>query len=683
MIYTPDKIRNIAVVGHQGSGKTTLVEALAYITGLIKEKGRIEEKDTISDYRNEEKKRQMSLSSSIIPLAYKDYKINLIDLPGNDDFIYEQIGITRLIKGAVLVIDASKGVQVGTRKAFKRLKKRGVPIFIYLNKRDKDDVDFDSLYEKIKEKLDEHKCVPFSYPIGHREKFDGFVNVPEKKARKFNGTDCVDDVIYDDKKAIIFSLYNRLCESVAYSSEDRLDKFCSGEPLTDKEIKSGLRKGVLNGDLYPILVGSATKNIGLNTRLDRFIDYLPSPMDLKPYIAKDEQGNEVSVKTDNEEPASLVVFKEAYNPYQGRISIFKVNSGIVHLGDTLYCPNNKKTYKRTSLFTICGEKLTPATEITAGDIGAATKLEERKVAYTLSSPERVVEFAPAKYPTATFFRALVPETKKDSDKLFPEINKFQIQMPTLKLDNNTHTGQILLGSLSSSHLDYVLNQIKENGIKFHTEAVKIEYKETITQKAEAEGRYIKQSGGSGYYGVVNRTFEPAKETSFASTVFGGHIDKGYFPPVEEGFHEALKKGLLTGSEVINVKATLTDGKQHTVDSNEMAFKNAAMLAFKNAYRDCAPILLEPYYKIVVNVSPDYLNSVYSDLSRKRGQIRATEEGDDGTLNVIAIVPQAEILEYANELKSLTKSTGFFNLTFEDYKPVPKELAEKIIQSRKK
>ena len=298
MIYTPDKIRNIAVVGHQGSGKTTLVEALAYITGLIKEKGRIEEKDTISDYRNEEKKRQMSLSSSIIPLAYKDYKINLIDLPGNDDFIYEQIGITRLIKGAVLVIDASKGVQVGTRKAFKRLKKRGVPIFIYLNKRDKDDVDFDSLYEEIKEKLDEHKCVPFSYPIGHREKFDGFVNVPEKKARKFNGTDCVDDVIYDDKKAIIFSLYNRLCESVAYSSEDRLDKFCSGEPLTDKEIKSGLRKGVLNGDLYPILVGSATKNIGLNTRLDRFIDYLPSPMDLKPYIAKDEQGNEVSVKTD-------------------------------------------------------------------------------------------------------------------------------------------------------------------------------------------------------------------------------------------------------------------------------------------------------------------------------------------------------------------------------------------------
>ena len=235
MIYTPDKIRNIAVVGHQGSGKTTLVEALAYITGLIKEKGRIEEKDTISDYRNEEKKRQMSLSSSIIPLAYKDYKINLIDLPGNDDFIYEQIGITRLIKGAVLVIDASKGVQVGTRKAFKRLKKRGVPIFIYLNKRDKDDVDFDSLYEEIKEKLDEHKCVPFSYPIGHREKFDGFVNVPEKKARKFNGSDCVDDVIYDDKKAIIFSLYNRLCESVAYSSEDRLDKFCSGEPLTDQD----------------------------------------------------------------------------------------------------------------------------------------------------------------------------------------------------------------------------------------------------------------------------------------------------------------------------------------------------------------------------------------------------------------------------------------------------------------
>lgn len=683
MIYTPDRIRNIAVVGHQGSGKTTLVEALAYLTGLIKEKGRIEEKNTISDFRPEEKKKQMSLSSSVVPLTYNDYKINLIDLPGNDDFIYEQIGITRLIKGAVLVIDASKGVQVGTRKAFKRLKKRGVPIFIYLNKRDKDDVDFDSLYEEIKEKLDEHKCVPFSYPIGRREKFDGFVNIPEKKARKFNGVNCVDDVIYDDKKAIIFSLYNRLCESVAYSSEDRLDKFCSGEPLTDKEIKSGLRKGVLNGDLYPILVGSAEKNIGLNTRLDRFIDYLPAPSDLKPYAALDEEGKEADVKTSNEEPASLRVFKETYNPYQGRISIFKVNSGVVRLGDTLYCPNNKKTYKRTALFTICGEKLTPAQEISAGDIGAATKLEDRRVSYTLSAREKIVRFRPTKYPTATYFKALVPETKKDSDKLFPEITKFQIQMPTLRLDNNVNTGQILLGSLSSSHLDYVLDQIKENGIKFHTEPVKIEYKETITQKGEAEGRYIKQSGGSGYYGVVNRTFEPAAETCFASTVFGGHIDKGYFPPVEEGFREARKKGLLTGSEVINVKATLTDGKQHTVDSNEMAFKNAARLAFKNAYRSCAPILLEPYYKITVNVSPEYLNAVYSDLSRKRGQITATEEGDDGTLNVRAIVPQAEMLEYANELKSFTKSTGFFNLTFDSYKPVPKELADKIIQSRKK
>lgn len=683
MIYTPEKIRNIAVVGHQGSGKTTLVEALAYLTGLIKTKGSIEEKNTLSDFTPEEKKKQMSLSSSIIPLTYKDYKINLIDLPGNDDFVYEQIGITRLIKGAVLVIDASKGVQVGTRKAFKRLKKRGVPIFIYLNKRDKDDVDFDSLYKEIKQKLDEHKCVPFSYPIGRRENFDGFVNVPEKKARKFNGTDCVDDVIYDDKKPIIFALYNRLCESVAYSSEDRLDKFCSGEPLTDREIKTGLRKGVLNGDLYPILVGSATKNIGLNTRLNRFIDYLPSPSDLKPYVAHDENGKEIDVKTDNEEPASLVIFKESYNPYQGRISVFKVNSGIVRVGDTLFCPNNKKSYKLSALYSPCGEKLNPVSEISAGDIGAATKLEERKVSYTLSAQERVVQFKPTKYPTATFFKAIVPETKKDSDKLFPEIAKYQLQMPTLKLDNNIHTGQILLGSLSSSHLDYVLDQIAQSGIKFHTEPVRIEYKETITKKAEAEGRYIKQSGGSGYYGVVLMSFEPAKETGFVSTVFGGHIDKGYFPPVEEGFREARKKGLLTGSEVINVKATLRDGKQHTVDSNEMAFKNAAMLAFKNAYRNCSPILLEPYYKIIVNVSPDYLNAVYSDLSRKRGQIRSTEEGDDATLNVTAIVPQAEILEYANELKSLTKSTGFFNLSFEDYRPVPKEIAEKIIASRKK
>lgn len=683
MSFTPESIRNVAVLGHQGSGKTTLVESLAYKVGLISEKGTIEKKNTISDYLMDEKKKQLSISSSIVPLVYNDHKINLIDVPGNDDFIYETIGITRLIKGAILVIDASRGVQIGTVKHFNLLKKRGVPIFIYINKMDKENVNFTELYEEIVEKLDK-KCVPFSYPIGRKENFDGFVNVVELKARKYNGVTCEDDEIYEDKRQIVFELHNRLCEAVATTDDALLEKFFSGEELSRDEIRQGLRKGVLEGELYPIIVGSAAKDIGINTLLTMLVDYLPSPADLKPYVATDEEGNEVEIKTEINSEASLYVFKNSYSSYQGLTSIFKVNSGVIKVGDEVYCPNNDKTYRISTLFEVVGEKLNPVTEVSAGDIGATTKLEDIRLSYTLCSPKRVIKYKQVNYPTATYFKALDFATKADSDKFFPSLEKIMIEDPSIELRKNQTTNQILVGGLSSSHLAYVFERLKNNyKINFTPVTPKIVYKETITKKASAEGRYIKQSGGSGYYGVVNMDFEPAEETSFGSTVFGGHIDKGYFPAVEKGFNEALQHGQLVGAPVINVKATLTDGKQHSVDSNEMAFKNAAILAFKDAYMKCGPILLEPFDKITVNVSNDYLGAVLSDLSKRRGKIQSSEEDAYGNLDVVALVPEAEIQEYANELKAITKSTAFFNLEFYDYEKVPDLLAQKIIEENKK
>lgn len=679
MVFEPSKIRNVAVLGHQGCGKTTLVESLAYKAGLIGKKGSVENKNTLSDFLSDEKKKQMSISSSIIPVEYQGYRLNFIDLPGNDDYVYETIGITRLVKGAILVIDASKGVQVGTIKSFKALRKRGVPIILFINKMDKEDVDFNALYQQIRETLDDKKCAPFSYPVGREQNFDGFINIVDLKARKYNGIDCVDDVIYDDKKQIVFELHNRLCETVATTDDEMLEKFFSGEPLSNDEIRNGLRKGVLSGDIYPILVGSATKDIGTNTLLNMLVDYLPSPQDLKPYIAKDERGKDVEVLTSTDQEASLIFFKNYYNPYQGLISAFKVNSGIVRLGDELYCPNNQRTYRIFALFSICGEKLTPIEEVGAGDIAAFTKFDDIRLSYTFTSPKRIVQYKMVRYPTATYYKAIVPATKADSDKVFPAVERMMMEDPTLDLRKNATTNQLLIGSLSSSHLMSVLDKLKdENKINFTLETPKIVYKETITTSGEAEGRYIKQSGGSGYYGVVVMKFEPSDRIQFCSTVFGGHIDKGYFPAVEKGFNEALEHGGLIGAPVINVKATLTDGKQHSVDSNEMAFKNAGILAFKEAYPKCNPILLEPYDKITVNVTSDYLGPILSDLSKRRGKILSTEEGDENTLNVIALVPEAEIQEYANELKSITKSTGFFNLEFEDYEPVPSNLAEKII-----
>ena len=683
MSFTPELIRNVAVLGHQGSGKTTLVESLAYKVGLISEKGTIEKKNTISDYLMDEKKKQLSISSSIVPLVYNDHKINLIDVPGNDDFIYETIGITRLIKGAILVIDASRGVQIGTVKHFNLLKKRGVPIFIYINKMDKENVNFTELYEEIVEKLDK-KCVPFSYPIGRKENFDGFVNVVELKARKYNGVTCEDDEIYEDKRQIVFELHNRLCEAVATTDDALLEKFFSGEELSRDEIRQGLRKGVLEGELYPIIVGSAAKDIGINTLLTMLVDYLPSPADLKPYVATDEEGNEVEIKTEINSEASLYIFKNSYSSYQGLTSIFKVNSGVIKVGDEVYCPNNDKTYRISTLFEVVGEKLNPVTEVSAGDIGATTKLEDIRLSYTLCSPKRVIKYKQVNYPTATYFKALDFATKADSDKFFPSLEKIMIEDPSIELRKNQTTNQILVGGLSSSHLAYVFERLKNNyKINFTPVTPKIVYKETITKKASAEGRYIKQSGGSGYYGVVNMDFEPAEETSFGSTVFGGHIDKGYFPAVEKGFNEALQHGQLVGAPVINVKATLTDGKQHSVDSNEMAFKNAAIIAFKDAYMKCGPILLEPFDKITVNVSNDYLGAVLSDLSKRRGKIQSSEEDAYGNLDVVALVPEAEIQEYANELKAITKSTAFFNLEFYDYEKVPDLLAQKIIEENKK
>ena len=679
MSFSPEKIRNIAVVGHQSSGKTSLCESLVYKAGIIKEKGSIEKKNTISDYLADEKKKLSSLQSSIISFDYNDYHYNLIDIPGNDDFIFEMIGVTKLVKGAVLVIDATKGVQIGTIKAFNRLRKRGVPIFIFINKMDSSNISFNSLYEDICNQLDKKKCVPFTYPLGKEDKFDGFVNVVELKARIYNGTTCVDGEIYDDKKQIVFELHNRLCEAVATTNDELLEKFFSSTPLTNEEIKTGLREGILSGELYPLIVGSATKDIGCNTLLNMFKDYFPSPSDLQPIKGKDEAGKEVLIKTDINDPLALTIFKTTFNAYQGLISIFKVHSGKISIGDEVYCTNNQKTYKINTLFSLFGEKLVPVKELSAGDIGATTKLDDLRLSYCLVSPERKVIIDPTNYPTATYFKGIIPESKNDSDKLFSSIEKLLIEDPCIKLEKNDSTNQILIGGLSSSHLNYIFEKLKEEyGIKFSLEDAKISYRETITKSGSAEGRYIKQSGGSGYYGVVNMEFSPSDKNEFDQKVFGGHVSKGYFPAVEKGFFEALEKGSLTSSPVINVKGVLLDGKEHSVDSNEMAFKNAAIAAFRNAYDSLGPILLEPYYKLSIVVSSEYLGNILSDLTKRRARILSTEEKEGNSIEVVALVPQAEILEYANEIKSITKATGYYNQEFNSYEPVPKALADSII-----
>jgi elongation factor G len=678
MDFHPSNIRNIAILGHQGSGKTTLSESLNSITENV-DAGSIERKNTISDYLPEEKDRLSSCSLSIVPVFYSGYKINLIDIPGNDDFISEALGVTRLIKGAILLIDASKGVEIETIKHYNLLKKRGIPTIIFVNKMDKENVKFDEILENIQSKLGK-RCIPFCYPIGRQANFDGFVNVVTLKARKYNGKECVDDVIYDDKKEKVLELHNMISEQVALTDDKLLDKFFSGEALTMEEINTGLRKGVLDGTLCPVLVGSATKKIGLHTLLSMFIEYMPNPCDLKPYTGINKDGDEIERITDDAQPFSAYVFKTLVNSYTGVTTIIKINSGTLSVGDEVLCTSTKQIVKIGALNFLKGETRIPVQKVFAGDIVSIPKLEGVKTGDTLCSQDFPITYVPVKYPTATYFLSIKVSDKKDEDKLNSVLVKIKLEDPCIEFYRNNETAQLLLGGISETHLNYTLEKIKNNyDIKLATEAPKIAYRETIKVKGQAMGRYIKQSGGSGFYGVVEMSFEPSgsDENIFTETVFGGSVPKNYFPAVEKGFFEVVKEGLFAGYPVIGVKATLLDGKYHPVDSNELAFKMAAILAFKEAYPKCQPTLLEPYIKISVNCSEEYVGNIMGDLNQRRARILSMNE-KDGIQEVVAVAPEAEMLDYVSKVRVLTQGSGFFNREFDSYQEVPQYIIDKIL-----
>ena len=666
-----NKIRNVAILGHMTSGKTTLAEALAS-EYLNKEMGSIEKKNTISDYLDEEKQKGASIRSSIIPINYGDYKINLIDLPGNDDFIQEAISAITVCKGAILVINAQNGVEVETIKHYNMLKRKGIPTIIYVNKMDKQGVKFDALLDDIMINFGKN-AIPFCYPMGHDDTFDGFVNVVELKGRKYNGKTCEDCEIYPEKRKHVFELHNQMVEAVAESSEELMEKFFNGEELTRDEIKVGLRDGVLNGRLTPVLVGSALKKIGIHTLMQMLVDYLPDPSDLKPLKGLDDNGEEVLRKTLDDEEFSAFVFKTNVDAYAGVTNIFKVNSGVLRNGDTVYDNTNKINVEITNLNIICGGTLKPVQALHAGDIGAVTKLSLANNV-TLSSLKPHITYPEIEYPTAVYFKAIKPHTKNDEDKLSGVIQKLQLEDPTIQFVRNNDTHEQLIGSLGTGHLNYILQKMK-NTYKLNLDLTdyRISYRETIKAQAQGSGRYIKQSGGSGFFGVVEMRFEPAKENSFSEEVFGGAVPKNYFPAVEKGFNEACDKGLLKGYPVIGVHAVLTDGKYHPVDSNEVAFKNAAILAFKDAYMNAKPVLLEPIMKIVVTVESELVGDILSDLNTRRAKIIGMDINSIGQQKLEALVPEAEIVEYVNDLKSITKGSGYFNREFYGYDTLPSHI----------
>ena len=679
MINNPEFIRNVVILGHQSSGKTSLVEAMYQIANELGEKGSIEKKNTISDYLVEEQKRLSSVSTSVVSFEYLGHRINLLDIPGNDDFITEAISSIRMIKGAILVIDASSGVQVGTVRHYQMLRKRNIPTIIFVNKMDKSEQDFELVLEDIRTQLGK-EAVPFSYPLGHENKFDGFVNVVELKARIFNGKECVDAEIYEDKKLKVFELHNTICEAVAMTDDKLLEKFFSDVPLSHEEILIGLRIGVLNGELSPVLVGSAIKNIGIHTLLRMMIDYLPKPTDLKPFTVSNAKGEEEEIKTDVNVPFSAYCFKVTYDQFSGYLGYLKINSGILKAGDEVIISALDKKVKITNLYRVNGKNRDNIESAIAGDIVAVGRVDDLRNGMTLADPKHVVTYPPVKLPTAIYFRALVAKNKDDENKLIKALDYMKIEDPSLEVKRNVETHQLLLGALSNTHIEYVLSRVKMNyKVEVNTEDVKVVYRESISKTAVANGRYVKQSGGSGFYGIVDMRFEPYEGEAFDEEVVGGAVPKQYFPAVEKGFYEALEEGQLAGFPVINVKGTLIDGKYHDVDSNELAFKMAAILAFKNAYAKCGPIILEPIIRMKISVDSKFVGNILSDLTSRRGRVLNFEEDEGGRQDIVALVPEAEILDYVSSLRSLTQGSGFFTRSFERYEQVPEYLKDKVIQ----
>lgn len=681
--YSADKIRNIALLGHHGCGKTTLTESMLFTTGAIKRVGKVEDGNTVSDYDKEERSRQVSINTSIIPIEWNDHKYNFFDTPGYFDFIGEVHSSLRVAKGSVILVDASSGIEVGTEKSWQFTRSKNLPTLLFVNKMDKENVDFQKLIVELREKFGK-SIVPFQIPIGKEGDFKGFVNIVDMKARIYDGQKCNDSATWPDD-IDIDEFRSMLIESVAESDDELLEKYFEGIEFTEEEIHKGLRKGVIEGRLIPVLVGSATNNVGVHTLLDMIWDYLPSPMDTKKYLGKHpETLKEIERELDPNAPFSAFVFKTIVDPYVGKINLFKVTSGEVKKDDEVLNATTGEREKLSHLFVLRGKEQIEVDRLIAGDIGAVSKLSDTNTGDTLCSKDSPIKYDELELPKPTLFMAVETVSKNDEDKIGHALQRLTEEDKTFIINRNVETKELLIGGQGNTQLEVIKSKLKNVfGVNIELKDPKIAYRETIKGKAEVQGKHKKQSGGAGQYGDVHIRFEPSQnEFEFAEEIFGGSVPRSYIPAVEKGLKEAVQKGVLAGYPVVNLKATLYDGSYHPVDSNEMAFKIAASLAYKKGLEKANPVLLEPIMKVEIIIPDDYMGDIMGDINKRRGKILGMEQLEGGNQLVIAEAPQAEMFKYTIDLKSMTQARGSFTMEFERYEEVPSQLAQEIISKAK-
>ncbi len=667
-VYPTSKIRNIALVGHGGTGKTSLAEAMLYTTGAIKRLGKVDDGNTVADYLPEEVKKKITISTSLVPCVYRDHKINVLDTPGFADFYFEVVGAARVADTLVMILSASAGVEVQTEVIWEDFPT--IPKLVFVNKVDRENADFYKVLDQLKSNFSDI-IVPVQLPIGSESSFKGIVDLVKMKAYTFeegSGTmsegeipaDMMDDVeIYKEQ----------LIEAAAEADDELLTKYLEGEELSDEEILTGIKKAAASGSAVFVFCGSALKNIGIKPFMDFIVDCAATPEDNLLYQEMDKS------------KLAIQVFKTIADPYIGRLNMFRVFSGTMKADSSYYNVNKEKDERIAQLLVMTGKEQSTVPELNPGDIAAVAKLSLTATGDTLCQKANPVTISPIEFPKPTMNMAIEPKSKGDEDKLSGALQRLKEEDPTIEIEKNTETKQTLLKSMGDTHVDIIIEKLKSKfGVDVISKDMKIPYRETIRAKVEAEGKHKKQSGGHGQYGHVKIRFEPLAEGEFefGEEVFGGSVPRQYFPAVEKGLQEALDEGVLAGYPVSNIKATLFDGSYHSVDSSEMAFKMAARLSFRKGMEMAKPVLLEPVMNVEILVPEVSMGDIIGDLNSKRGRVQGMEPSGKKQL-IKAQVPLAEMARYTIDLKSMTQGRGKFTMEYSHYEEVPAQNADKIIE----
>ena len=685
--YNAKNIRNIAVLGHGGEGKTTLVEALLYTTGAIDRQGKVENGTATTDYDPEEVRRQISISAALAPLEYKDTKINLVDVPGFFDFAGEMMGPLTACEGALITVGAVGGLDVGAEKAWTQCDRHHTSRMIVINNMSRENANFEKALQTITDKYGTH-IAPIEVPIVENGQFTGVVCVLENKAFTGEGKTLKEIPIPDSVKAEVESCREAIMEAAAGADEELMEKYFEEMELSTEDTMLGLRKGIMDGSVVPVVCCDSLTRVGLAKLLDNIVDLLPAPADREIKGVNPKTGEEETRVISEDQPFSAQVFKTLADPFVGKLSLLKINSGVLTGDMTLYNANAEKTEKPGTIYYMLGKKTNAINKGVAGDIIALAKLVSVSTGNTLCDQNKPIKYPDIDFPAPCISMAVYAKKAGEEDKIFTGLNRLMEEDPTITLTKEVETTETLINGLGETHIDVVTKKLASKfGVDCILQDPKIPYRESIKKKIDVRGRHKKQSGGHGQFGDVVIEFRPNDDPTntdfvFEDAVVGGVVPRNFIPAVEKGLRDNIKKGVLAGFPVVGLTAKLHDGSYHPVDSSEMAFKTAARLAFKQLDQ-ASPYLLEPVYRALITVPNDYVGTIMGDMSKRRGTISDQKTLEDGEVQLEALVPQSEMFKYATDLRSMTQGRGSFSMEFVNYQEVPAQNAKKIVESAKK